>query len=100
MRSRVTLMSALRRLRFAGRMIVHHDDCRGRGNYREAEHFARVDKNCKWRRGSESNRDREFLKNSLLNYYHSTTRGVQPHNCRTPIESGIFECVSTTRHYA
>ena len=36
----------------------------------------------------------------LLRYYHPATRGVQPHNCRTPIESGIFECVSITRHYA
>jgi hypothetical protein len=54
---------------------------------------------CVWRRGSESNKNSSFFQNSLLVNYRPTTRGVPPHNCRTPIESGIFECVSRTRHY-
>jgi hypothetical protein len=36
----------------------------------------------------------------LLRYYHPATRGVPPHNCQTPIESGVFACVSSTRHYS
>jgi hypothetical protein len=40
-----------------------------------------------------------FFQNSLLVYYRPTTRGVPPHNCRTPIELDVFECVSRTRHY-
>jgi hypothetical protein len=52
-----------------------------------------------WRRGLESNESSGLFQNSLLAYYRPTTRGVPPHNCRTPIESGIFECVSRTRHY-
>ena len=51
------------------------------------------------RRGSESNGNLRFSQNPVLDYYHSTTRGVQPHNCRTPIESGILERVSITRQY-
>lgn len=51
------------------------------------------------RRESESGGNLKFSQNPVLDYYHSTTRGVQPHNLRTPTESGIFDCVSTTRHY-
>ena len=36
----------------------------------------------------------------LLHYYHPATRGVHPHNYRTPIESGVFAHLSSTRHYA
>ena len=53
-----------------------------------------------WRRRSESNRSIDLLNNPLLRYYCPATRGVQPHNLRTPIESGISERVSITRHYA
>src|SRR6185503_14496595 len=51
-----------------------------------------------WRRRSELNRNSGFFRNQLLRYYHPATRGVHPHNYRTPIESAIFECVSITRH--
>src|SRR6266487_2127565 len=53
-----------------------------------------------WCRWSDSNRNLRFSQNPVLDYYHSTSRGVQPHNCRTPIESGFFKCVSITRQYA
>src|SRR5437660_5388128 len=53
-----------------------------------------------WCRWSESKRNLRFSQNPVPDYYHSTTRGAQPHNCRTPIESGFFKCVSMTRHYA
>src|SRR6266487_575764 len=53
-----------------------------------------------WRRRSESNRKIGFFQNPLLCYYHPATRGVHPHNYRTPIESGVFAHLSSTRHYA
>ena len=53
-----------------------------------------------WRRRSESNKNLRFSQNPVLDYYCSTTGGVQPHNCRTPTESGIFTCGSSTRQYA
>jgi hypothetical protein len=54
----------------------------------------------RWRRGSELDRISGFCQNPQLRNYHPTTRGEQPHNQRTPIESGISECLSTTRQYA
>src|SRR5436309_3260560 len=36
----------------------------------------------------------------LLRYYHPATRGVHPHNYRTPIESGVFAHLTSTRHNA
>src|SRR5216117_2517259 len=53
-----------------------------------------------WCRWSDSDGNLRFSRNPVLDYYHSTTRGVPPHNCRTPIESGFFKCVSITRQYA
>jgi|SRR5712671_6575738 len=43
-----------------------------------------------WCRWSDSKRNLRFSQNPVLDYYHSTIRSVQPHNCRTPIESGIL----------